>query len=84
MDDVTSSLYCYLGGLALEGGGQGVGEEPEVDWEEELHEGDDDKDGEGNHSKDVSSRPAKLEGMKEWKINRSILTKAAQALLSRH
>ena len=59
---ITSSLHHYLGGLALEGGGQGVGEEPEVHRKQELHEGDDDKDGEGNHSKDVGSRPTKLEG----------------------
>ena len=61
----TSPLHHYLGRLALEGRGQGIGEEPDVDWEEELHEGDDDEHREGDHSKDVSSRPAKLEEKRE-------------------
>ena len=62
---LTSPLHHYLGRNTLEGRGQGIGEEPEVDWEEELHEGDDDEDREGNHSKDVSSRPAKLDIKRE-------------------
>ena len=36
---LTSPLHHYLGRRTLEGRGQGIGEETEVDWEEELHEG---------------------------------------------
>ena len=50
-----------LGGLALEGGGEGVGKQPQVDWQQELHEGDHHKHREGNHAEYVSHRPTELQ-----------------------
>lgn len=51
----------HLLGLCLEGGRQHVGEEFEGDRKQELHEGDDDEDEEGEEPEDVGARSEELE-----------------------
>lgn len=53
--------HSYLLGLSLEGGRQHVGEELQSHWEQELHEGDDDEDQEGQQSEDVGTGSQELE-----------------------
>jgi hypothetical protein len=46
--------------LTLESGWECTREEPEIDGEQELHERNDDKHREGNHTKDVTNCLCKL------------------------
>ena len=43
----------------MEGGGEGIGEEVEVDGQEEFHEGDDNEHGERHYPEQVSDSPPK-------------------------